>query len=131
VDLEDALAWGGFDAIGVTKRRGRFGAAEAGRILREIVDNMCGETHAWLRIDARPDALVVRQLAEVDRVPPGPRLTELVLRILEMRTGCPRGPAAELVLVLGRRARVLLGLGLSHCDGRPGPRRAVQRHPGR
>lgn len=40
IDLEDACEWGGFDRVVVRRRRGRFGAGEAQRVLTEIVEDL-------------------------------------------------------------------------------------------
>ncbi len=67
VDLEDACDFGGYDAVLVRRRRGRFGAAEAARCLRDIVDDLTYDhsKQFWL-LSADHEHLGAMLLADFD-----------------------------------------------------------------
>jgi hypothetical protein len=126
VDLEDACAFGDFDGVVVRRARGRFGAAEAARCLREIVDDLTYDhpNQFWL-LAADGEHLAARLHANFDALA-GRAFRERLLAILAL---CSLDPIIErdgrswLELEVGppaARMRLLVAKGRPGAPPRPG-----------
>lgn len=111
VDLEDAFEFGGWDSVAVVKRKGRFNAREAGKVLRQVVRDLTYEHNPWIVMSAGPNWLGVRQSCDLDSVQ-GARSFETLLEILRISGASPRrlkedakaGVFRASVCIDGRRA---------------------------
>jgi hypothetical protein len=69
VDLEDACEWGGYDTVLVRRRRGSLGGKEAGRLLKEILEDLTYEVGHDLKfflLDAERDGVLVQLHTDFD-----------------------------------------------------------------